>query len=175
MIAVQTITTTWTKKARGGPLATLRNRVPKRFALQLLEGSSSLIWHAIRFSEDNRFQIPSAETVSESCGDNSFGCRNVEVTFTETSATLLYRYQTGAPAIQFFDSHGTPVPPEHGINIHSGRWASVEYNARYTDLYSGNWWYEHVTVNVAVGPSISDNIFLANEPVGRFAQLARLA
>lgn len=175
MIAVQTITTTWTKKARGGPLATLRNRVPKQFVLQLLGESSPLTWHVIRFSEDNEFRMPSAETVSESCDDSSFGCHNIEVTFTETSATLLYRYQTGAPAIQFFDRHGTPVPPEHRINIPSHRWASVEYNARYTDLYSGNWWYEHVTVNVAVGPSISDNVFLANKPIERFTQLTRLA
>ncbi len=36
----------------------------------------------------------------------------------------------------------------------------MEYNSRYTCIDTGNWWYEHVVLNVANGDQIASNCFV---------------
>lgn len=174
MIAVQTISTSWTKASRGGSLATMRSRVPKRLPLKMPNEFTDLVWHSIAYSERNKFADPVAVRVVANCEDNRFGCRNAEVELHDDLAILTYRYQTGAPARQFFDKTGTCVAPEHAIKIPNNRWASIEYNGRFSCIDTGNWWYEHMVINVAVGSSISCNCFMATEPIESYTQLARL-
>ncbi len=144
MIAVQTISTSWTKSSRGGALATLRSRVPSRLHLQMPTDFTDLVWHSIAYSERNKFVEPIAVWVSAHCENNRFGCRNAEIEFRDDMVTLVYRYQTGAPERQLYDDTGTCVAVEHAISIPRNRWASIEYNSRYTCIDTGNWWYEHV-------------------------------
>jgi hypothetical protein len=92
----------------------------------------------------------------------------------DNSATLIYRYQTGAPARRFFDKTGTYVAPEHSIEIPLNCWASIEYNGRFSCIDTGNWWYEHSVVNVAVGDVVSANVFMTTQPMERYTQLAHL-
>jgi len=174
MIAVQTITTNWTKASRGRELATLRNRVPRQLPLRLPPGRPVLVWHDVLFSERNRFAGPFSEAVKTSAEDDRFGCSNVEIAIHHDAATLTYRYQTGAPARAFFAKTGEFRPPEHAITIQLNQWASVEYNGRLTSISTGDWWYEHVVVNVAVAESISPDVFIATEPIERYRQLAKL-
>ena len=174
MIAVQTIKTTWTKSSRGGSLATLRSRIPKQLPLRLIDGFPPLLWHSVVYSEHNRFTEPFAINVTTDCDNHRFGCVNAEIELHDDSATLTYRYQTGAPARQFFDKTGTCVAPEHLIEIPNNRWGTIEYNGRFSCIDSGNWWYEHVVVNVAVAQSFSPNAFMATKPIERYTQLARL-
>lgn len=174
MIAVQIIKTTWTKSSRGGSLATLRSRIPKQLPLPMRDEIAPLLWHSVVYSERNRFVDPVAVNVFTKCDDNRFGCVNAEIELHEDSATLIYRYQTGAPARKFFDKTGTCVAPEHRIEIPNNRWGTIEYNGRFSCIDSGNWWYEHVVVNVVVGPSLSSNAFMATQPIERYAQLAHL-
>lgn len=174
MIAVQTISTSWTKSSRGGTLATMRSRVPKQIPLRIPSDFSNLIWHSIAYSDRNKFVEPIAVKVSTKCENDRFGCRNVEIELHDNSATLIYRYQTGAPARQFFDKAGTCVAPEHLIEIPQNRWAAVEYNGRFTCIDTGNWWYEHVVVNVAVGDNLLSNVFVTTQPIEHYSQLAHL-
>lgn len=174
MIAVQTISTTWTKASRGGSLATMRSRVPNRLPIKMPPDLTDLVWHSIAYSERNKFANPVAVRVSTNCENNRFGCRNAELELHEDFATLIYRYQTGAPARQFFDKTGTCVAPEHAIKIPRGRWAAIEYNGRFTCIDTGNWWYEHMVINVAVGDSIASNCFMATQPIENYTQLAHL-
>ena len=174
MIAVQTISMSWTKSSRGGSLATMRSRVPKRLTLRVPTDFTDLVWHSITYSERNKFADPVGVRVSKHCENDRFGCRNAEIERHEDFATLIYRYQTGAPARQFYDQTGTCVAPEHAIKIPRNRWASIEYNGRYTCIDTGNWWYEHVVVNVAVGDRIASNCFVATQPIEHYMQLAHL-
>jgi hypothetical protein len=174
MIAVQTISTSWTKSSRGGMLATMRSRVPKQLPLNLPSDFSNLVWHSISYSERNKFMEPFAVKVSTSFENNRFGCRNAEIQLQDNSATLIYRYQSGAPVRRFFDKTGTYVAPEHLIAISRNSWASIEYNDRLTCIDTGNWWYEHVIVNVAVGDNIPANVFLTTQPIEHYTQLAHL-
>lgn len=152
----------------------MRSRVPKRTPVRIPCGFPALVWHSIAYSETNQFHEPIANKVSENCENNRFGCRNAEVEWNADSATLIYRYQTGAPERQFFDNTGTPVAPEHAIEIPTNHWAAVEYNGRFTCIDTGNWWYEHMVVNVAVGKKLPPNIFIMTRPIERFTQLAYL-
>lgn len=174
MIAVQTITTSWTKSSRGESLATLRSRISKQLPLRLSDQFAPLLWHSVLYSERNRFTEPFAVNVATHCDNNRFGCTNAELELHDDSATLIYRYQTGAPARRFFDKTGTCVAPEHSIEIPPNRWASIEYNGPYSCIDTGNWWYEHVVVNVAVASVISANVFMASSPLERYTQLAHL-
>ncbi len=174
MIAVQTITTSWTKASRGGTLATLRSRIPRQLPLQLTDDFPPLLWHSVAYSERNQFEKPIAIHIATQCNNNRFGCINAEIELHNDYAILMYRYQTGAPAPQFFDKNGNCVAPEHSIEIPHNHWASIEYNSRYTCIDSGNWWYEHVVVNVAVGASISPSVFMVTKPMERYCQLAHL-
>ena len=174
MIAIQTITTSWTKSSRGGHLASARNRIPKQLPLPLTNESMSLLWHAVAFSEHNEFTQPVSVNVTTHCANNRFGCTNAEIELRDTSAILMYRYQTGAPARRYFDKTGTYVAPEHRIDIPNHCWASIEYNGRYSCIDTGNWWYEHVVVNVAVGDVVSSTVFMTTDPIERYTQLAYL-
>ncbi len=174
MIAVQTISTSWTKSSRGGSLAMLRNCVPKRLPLSLPDDLKNIVWHSVAYSECNRFAAPISVRVTGHCEDNRYGCKNAEVERYDDYAILTYRYQTGAPARQFFGQSGTPVAPEHSIKIPWNRWASVEYNGRFACIDTGNWWYERVVINVACGDSIPFNCFRGSEPFENYTQLAIL-
>jgi hypothetical protein len=50
-------------------------------------------------------------------------------------------------------------------DLSCNRWASIEYNGRFTCIDTGNWWYEHMVINVAVGDFIPSNCFMASEPI----------
>jgi hypothetical protein len=132
MIAVQTITISWSKASRGGAGATLRRRVPRHLPLKMPTEVTDLVWHSIAYSETNNFARPVAVRVATHCENNRFGCRNAEVKACDDFATLTYQYETGAPARQFFDKTGTYVAPQYSIEIPPNRWASLEYNDRYS-------------------------------------------
>jgi hypothetical protein len=174
MILVQTILISWTKASRGGRLAELRSRVPKRLPVRIADDSAPVVWHAVTYSERNDFVEPFSANTTIHISNNRFGCRNVEVEIREDSAILTYRYQTGVPARRFFDKSGNYVPPEHSIVVTENRWSSIEYNGRFSCIDTGNWWYEHVIVNVAVGTSIEANIFATSDPIEQYCQLTKL-
>ncbi len=66
-VIVQVIVVTWTKRARGGSLATRRNAVPERLALPedvaQRQGDYALFSQTVTFDESNDFAAPIAETV----------------------------------------------------------------------------------------------------------------
>lgn len=173
MLAVQTIHITWTKTSRGGKLAALRNRIPKQFPLVIPEEFPAVVWQKISFSERDQFATPSQQ-VTPFASNERFGCHNAIVVSDGDSAVLTYRYQQGAPAPRFFDKTGTCVSPEHSIRIGPNQWASVEYNGRFSDVDTGNWWYEQMVVNVAFGDAIDPQIFIACEPIECYSRLAHL-
>lgn len=152
----------------------MRSRIPRQLPLRLSSELRTLLWHSVAYSERNKFAEPIAVHVATDCEDTRFGCTNAELEMHDNSVTLIYRYQTGAPARQFFDKTGTCVAPERYIEIPQNRWASIEYNGRYSCIDTGNWWYEHVVVNVAVGNVVSTNVFMATKPIEHYSQLAHL-
>ncbi len=173
MIAVQTIHINWTKNSRGGELATLRNRVPRAFPLHIPDDFPTLVWHTLKFAENNRFEAPHTEAIDTESSDDRFGCSNISIDLTNDSAVLTYRYRDGAPPRQFFDKTGANVSPSHSITVGMNQWATIEYNGRHSTR-DGMWWYEHVIVNVAVATSLDHRAFLANMPIERYTQLASL-
>ncbi len=173
MIAVQTIHVNWTKDSRGGELATLRNSVPRAFPLRIPTDFPALIWHTVKFAENNRFENPHTDSSCTNSPDDQFGCSNISVDLADNSAVLTYRYRDGAPPRQFYDKTGTSVSPSHSIKIRPNQWAAIEYNGRHTTR-DGMWWYEHVIVNVAVADTIDHRAFLAHSPIERYTQLASL-
>jgi hypothetical protein len=63
---VQIVVVVWTKRARGGPLATRRNSVPERFVLPKAvteHRGNEIITQTIIFNESNDFAAPTSETV----------------------------------------------------------------------------------------------------------------
>lgn len=175
MIAIQTIKTTWTKASRGGKLAERRNRVPNTLPLTIPEDFPSIIWHSVQFSERNEFATPCVNERRTHEAEELFRYAKVEILLQEKAAVLTFIYQSGgAPVRAFYSKQGVPVAPAHSITIPPRRWAAVEHNGRYAERFDGNWWYEHIVVNVALLPIPATNIFTSSPPIERYCQLAHL-
>jgi hypothetical protein len=171
---IQTITITWTKASRGGELATLRARVPKQHPVKLKPDSQDHHWHALAYSEKNRFAAPIQDDLGSLSLDEPFQFASIEIACSGDAAILTCRYQDGAPARAHHDHTGTLVPEQHTLHIPPDSWAYLEYNRRLTDFDTGNWWYEHFIVSVAVGPKINPQNPFPDPPARHLPLLSRL-
>jgi hypothetical protein len=107
----------------------------------------------------------------------NFGC----VTVSEHADGLLVRFlwdsgHGGAPDRWFFNAlTGNAESASRDLVVRDGQWVQVCYNGRFTDICSGNWWYEQVTVNVAwFDAEASGQVFVGADPVRAFRLLADL-
>lgn len=174
MIVIQVIHTRWTKQARGGRLAALRNRLPKELPIFTGESVSDLLLQRIDFSDADSFSNPKQSVTALPREPSHWSEGNSEVHWLADSVQLHYRYQTGAPKQLFFRKGGGATAAHHVIGIIPGHWGSIEYNQRHTDLDTGQWWYEHVVVNVASGNTIQEDYFLRMAPIERYRRISLL-
>ena len=131
-VTVQWVRTTWSKLSRGAPHSTARSRAPEAF---LLPTGSSPLLHEVLMREQDGFR-PVFTVSAEVPGRDR----------------ILLREQEDELRVQVPSGGGAP---ERGyrplVTIRSGEWMRWQINNRHTS-YSGNWFYEMRTVNVAFGP-----------------------
>lgn len=86
-----------------------------------------------------------------------------------------YNESGGAPARWCDDEVGNRVGVTHCLAVGDGKWAQVRYNARFSCVDTGQWWYQQLTVNVAWFASEPDGrIFLERKPTKRLSLIAKL-
>ncbi|MFD4030095.1 hypothetical protein ACFWVP_06065 [Streptomyces sp. NPDC058637] len=146
-ITVQWIRTSWTKRSRGGPAATLRNAAPAGFALPRAGTASA---HVIRMREDDGF-VP-----RESHEDR----RTVAVRLRESDGRLGV-----LPRVE--PLYGLPPRPRRPptVRLAPGQWVRWQLNYRFSSMAGvRDWSYWLDTFNIAYGP-VDAEVFLSTPTV----------
>jgi hypothetical protein len=169
---VQVIQVRWTKAARGGEGARTRSAVPSALAVpaaELADAEGMLCVEISQWDERDYFAEPhSVRRHRTSLADGySFGC----VSISAAAKALLARYQYdrgsgGAPDAWFFNgASGYGESPGHTLHVRYGEWARICYNGRFSSPETGDWWYQQITVNVALFAREADGgVFLDRAP-----------
>lgn len=142
---VQIIETHWTKQARGGELASLRNRVPLELrveANQLERGFLSV--QVFRFDESD-FSKPSLKSQRFALNDKlhfEYGAFSLDWEGKSATTKWLAPF-VGAPTPRFDN-------PNMGCFVVApDEWVLLRWRERLSDMDEGSWSYAHTVVNVA--------------------------
>ncbi|MAS55501.1 MAG: hypothetical protein CMJ44_12920 [Pimelobacter sp.] len=166
LVVVQFVQTSWTKAARGGPLAQARGSVPSAFKLpQQLHQPCTLDILSFRAP----FEQPERRVDPESL-PLTLPTLRIEPDGDGVAVTYVWdRHYVGAPARWRSGSGGMEVPVTRSIGCGLGEWVRVRYNGR-----SGEGRYEHhpwsylgVVANVGVfeaAASVARDVFVTGEP-----------
>jgi hypothetical protein len=176
MILIQSIHTIWTKASRGGRMAALRQRIPRRLPLPEWGGSPALLWHSVEFAEVAGFSAPVHRSIKAVTGEELERSLDLSVVLREQGEVeFTFRASPGAPQWRFADKAGRPIPAECRAVLEPTEWVSFERNTRLVDWDQGSWWYEHWTINAAVTDSApSAQFFLVQPPLRQYSLKARL-
>ncbi|EFL19591.1 hypothetical protein [Streptomyces sp. C] len=141
---VQWVRTSWTKRSRGGPAATLRNRAPTAFPLP---PRTPPLVHRVLMHEADGFR-PRSETHEGPPPD-----------------VLLQEHDGLLRVLPTVTPFGMPRrwrrPP--AVRLAPGEWVRWQINHRFANPCDGDWAYRLDTLNIAHGPAPS-NLFLGPPP-----------
>jgi hypothetical protein len=143
-VLVQRIKTVWTKKSRGGRLASLRNAVPEALAVPFegRRGAAGFVIHEVVYHEADEFGGPLSVSLKEFAGDRlEVGCVTVRLSGDDVVVEYLHSYGGGAPVRR---GRGGLAPPR-SFALGRGQFGRVIHNGRFS---GDEWWYEKVVVNV---------------------------
>jgi hypothetical protein len=178
---VQVIRLHWDKSARGGQGARDRSSVPLGFGIpadHLLNADEQLHIEESHWGDRNAFAEPFHYRHQRVALDDGyrFGC----VTVSTHPEGLLVHFRWdwthgGAPDRWFITATGNAESASRDLVVRPEQWVRVCYNGRFSCIDSGNWWYEQVTVNVALfGGEPSGQVFVGSKPEREFKLLADL-
>jgi hypothetical protein len=172
MIVIQCLVTVWTKKSRGGPLASQRNATPE--ALPLTAGLSTAVGeclvHEVRFDESHGFQ-PEERWMEES---------QLAKALSHTHLESSVRFQKVAEglAVGFKWPGDAGLPERRSLKrvflLKPGEWGRLVYNGRFVVHDIGDWYYEKKVINISNGLSLEPTLFLSTEPAHSSSMLAEL-
>jgi len=175
-IIVQVIHIGWDKSARGGEAAERRNRVP--LALELSDTlapqpGKHLLVHRTDWGQTNDFTSPHQTEVSVLDTTDGFRFDCVTVRPIEEGAELAWTWKgSGKPPRHSY----TDNERSHRSIARENQWVRVRWNARHSCMDTGQWWYNQITVNVGVCPTVEipPDFFTGSQPVDDHEEMERL-
>lgn len=170
VIIIQNIKTVWTKKSRGGKLASLRNGVPEAVALhpEEINRGGKFIFHSLVYHESDGFRKPVIDSTADVSGERfESGGVTVEFAAGQLVVKYEYNYKCGAPAR--FGPGGIPHHKTFQLNLNE--FGRVLYNGRFSDEY---WWYEKQVFNIGRFDKPQANVFTASKPLHLIDDIAAL-
>jgi hypothetical protein len=179
---VQLVVLRWDKSARGGEGARMRSAVPAAFAVpedRMADCGGQLVLDALDWAGRNGYSAPARRRFERSSLDDGVRAGSVTVTLDPSGLRLRYEYdplRDGAPRRQLKGSAtGNREPLAHERIVRAGKWVRVRSNGRFSDVDTGEWSYQQVTVNVAwfEGPPDGE-VFLRRAPDQEIRVLADL-
>jgi len=176
-IVVQVIHVTWDKSGRGGRAAEQRNQIPLALPLpdQLAPDiGRHLLVHESHWDRSN--EISSAIRAIDVKDGFRFRCVSVRATNEGAALDWTWKEWAGIPPRRVRNDFGDTVPASHRVDLSDNEWARARWNARFTSVDTGTWWYESVIANVGVIPDaeIPIDFFTRSDPVDDYSQLAHL-
>jgi hypothetical protein len=178
VVIIQVINVSWTKAARGGSLARLRNKVEKTYLLEIkgigIEEKKVLV-NEIYFSEGNKFQSPVNNKIMVLEAEDIYKIKNVEVNRKENSLMVVLNSEGMNPKRWKMDSTGTRFPiKQTAFELLKGKWGQIRYNNRFSSFSTGNWFYEETTINLAFCDKFNPDLFTSTKPDCTFSCMATL-
>lgn len=149
MVIQQLITTYWTKASRGGKAATIRNAVPEKLPSSILQA---------HFSEFTGFEFSTER-------DDMIGELLVSYIESENLITVFYAGIRGVPHRQI---HSKKI-----FQLFPGEWGQVIANCRGITC-EDTWTYGKHVINIYMGNSPPENIFLTSNPKHRYSDERKL-
>lgn len=161
---IQIVSVTWSKRSRGGPLATRRNRVPLALPFECAGfDTSELMWIEERDASEPGFDLSRRTCRPSKGGDFHL-------------SGLVIRHLQDATAIAGTPRLGTPtryVPVRY--DLQDGQSARLRWNGRLIDFDNGTWSYELISLNIArITGEVAPDVLTARLPDFSFESLALL-
>jgi hypothetical protein len=179
LVVAQVIETIWSKRARGGALATLRSRVPERLLLPAWKHAPEVVCvvHYGLHDERNSFAAGTAESIVQHHAFPVTLCGCVELHVADPLLRVIFGGQyslESEPGTLFgYSRMGAPrrTITHEPITLTAGTWGQIRYCGRfaYEDVV-----YKRYTCNIAWQITPERDMFLTTQPRQRFASLPRL-
>ena len=174
-LILQSISVRWTKAARGGPFAAIRNSIADAFVLPLdriragTDWASSCVWHELEFEERNGLIAPLVERIG-------VAARSLPWQPLGENIQLDWAGEVGALRVGLTWRTGVPErwPISAACLLAPGEWGRIQYNYRTTVGFDSGWSYVLRRFNIGVGDPPEADWFVARPPTRRFVDLARL-
>lgn len=168
-LAIQTITSSWSKKSRGFPLAKIRNSIPDKLELPDMDFNDHSIGllHNAYFKEHNNFDRDEKYEIKKIENEIKTGCIEL-LRSSDKSFEVYYLHNTeiaGAPA----RNHSFHRKFLKTLNCDT--WIQVKYNGRFS--YEDGWYYRQFCHNITLG-NIPKNVFLMNKPTYIYNDVVKL-
>jgi len=123
---------------------------------------------SIRFSEFSDFEPHESVVDGQQISDLGISDLSILEAGDRLVVTLLRDPQNAAI--------GGRVQPHNveAFSLAPGEWGRIEYNGRYVDRCTGDWWYERSVYNIGFVVDPVANSFIATKPDRRYAEMAIL-
>ena len=142
--------------------------------LRATQSPTRVIVSRVEFAESNGFDRPVLANETTDADPSLIGGPNGRVEINDQLCRLIYEHQEGEPRRTWARLEDGRAVSRDLIEVRVGEWTRLEYNLRMQDRPTGNWWYLHAVVNVAVNERIDANVFLASGPNLTVTRLSRL-
>ena len=173
---LQQIDTQWTKASRGGEGARRRNESPTELALPLSGFAKPAAMHILDIFEWYGFELRERVECWDSIGEIRHPFLDIQAEDNIVQVRFRRNPQNWAIANRtYVDDNGQPVLEAEAFVLRTDEWGRIRFNARFTDIDTGEWYYQHIVCNVGCFPSVQLDRFLATKPNYQFVELATLA
>jgi len=152
VIWVQQVDIVYTKASRGAPQATVRNRLPRAFAI-LGSGDDAFYFEHYKLLESKDFVSNLQERSSAASAPKHKNSLVIELSENSVTLGLTWNGSIGQPRRQ---------NKPRAVTIKRGQTARLSINGRHAS-YSGQF-YTEATYNVVFGESIANDVFVKAEP-----------
>ncbi|MBK9037227.1 MAG: hypothetical protein IPL61_39295 [Myxococcales bacterium] len=157
MLWIQQVDVIYTKRARGAPAATMRNRLPRAFAMAAPAAAYAFA-HVRQLERGDLEGVPVAFAVERVSARTAAAAPEVEgdvgIALTAERATLALRW---SPAVG-----QPPRAARTGIALEPGQVARLIINGR-VSTHDEPYYLER-TINVALGAALAPDVFVAAPP-----------
>jgi len=153
IILIQEIIVTWTKRARGGPAAAIRNAIPEALPLPPLppvEFPLTLITDRVSMGMSPKHTLKAIEIQANK--RYPVACTSLMLNDADLTVSFPTRDSCAGAPHRF--------GPRTVLNLALGSWGKVRYNGRYIGSFEGHWCYQKVVLNIAYVEAASATIFL---------------
>lgn len=185
LVVMQVLTTSWTKRSRGGANAERRNAVPQALPLPRMERplSPAYVVHSVGFYEYEDFQ-PSEKQAPRVLAltaplafSNLVLLPNAEERTVKVTVDGKVEEPVGGGRD---DAEPSLLPGNAGggrtsagrFVLAEGEWGQVAYNRRFS--YEDGWAYRKWVFNIAVARALQADLFTVGPPTALVARMNRL-
>lgn len=165
-VLIQHLLVDWTKLTRGGVGARKRSALPRAAKVPPISNMAPFVLHRLLYLERDDFRPASTLITADSAA--GLAVKVLEFSWQDSRLSVRF-YRDG-----FNAATPSAYPFKNVFTLQPQEWGRLEYNGRYSGMYSGEWWYEQHVYNIGLFDNWKPNVFVKTAPVSEFSELAQL-